>query len=128
MEFKRHTADGAKITRTITSLPEMEQVARWHHERFDGKGYPDGLKGNDIPLLVRMVTVADAYDAMTSDRPYRKAKSAAEARAELLRERGRQFDPELDDIMMGIIDEELKDSSPQKLKTVNIGAPACEQR
>jgi len=108
-QIKQHTINGAKITKSITSLPQMEQVARWHHERFDGKGYPDGLAGEDIPLSARIVSIADSFDAMTSDRIYRKAKTISEARSELITERSKQFDPELVDIMVSIIDCELFD-------------------
>jgi HD-GYP domain-containing protein (c-di-GMP phosphodiesterase class II) len=68
-------------------------VIRHHHERIDGKGYPDGLKGEDIPLLARIVCVADSYDSMTSDRPYRPAGIKKYAVAELKRCSGTQFDP-----------------------------------
>ena len=110
-ELKMHTVDGAKITKSITALPQMEQVARWHHERFDGKGYPDGLKGDEIPLIVRIVTIADAYDAMTSNRIYRRAKAEDEVRDEIIAERGRQFDPQLDDIVISMIDNKVISTS-----------------
>jgi HD-GYP domain-containing protein (c-di-GMP phosphodiesterase class II) len=74
----------------------MPVEARWvrhHHERFDGRGYPDGLAGDDIPLESRIILVADAYEAMTSDRPYRKAPGEAVAVAELRKHAGTQFDP-----------------------------------
>ena len=66
-----------------------------HHERYDGTGYPDGLGGKNIPLAARIIAVADAYDAMTSDRPYRNAKSGEEALKELIRCSGKQFDPSI---------------------------------
>jgi HD-GYP domain-containing protein (c-di-GMP phosphodiesterase class II) len=70
-------------------------MARNHHERFDGKGYPDGLKGKEIPLAARILTVADAFDARTSDRPYRRALSQEVAAAEIRRNAGSQFCPEV---------------------------------
>jgi HD-GYP domain-containing protein (c-di-GMP phosphodiesterase class II) len=71
----------------------VRDMARNHHERFDGKGYPDGLKGDEIPLAARILTVADAFDAMTSDRPYRRALSQEVAAAEIRRNAGTQFCP-----------------------------------
>jgi HD-GYP domain-containing protein (c-di-GMP phosphodiesterase class II) len=71
----------------------VRPIARSHHERWDGKGYPDGLAGEAISLLARIVAVADAFDAMTSDRPYRKGMAAEAAFAEMQRQAGQQFDP-----------------------------------
>jgi HD-GYP domain-containing protein (c-di-GMP phosphodiesterase class II) len=70
-------------------------IVRHHHERWDGKGYPDGLKGEAIPLGARIIAVADAFDAMTSDRPYRKALSFSTAMQEVTRNAGTQFDPQI---------------------------------
>ena len=72
----------------------VKEVVRWHHERMDGAGTPDGLSGDDIPVAARIVAVADAFDAMTSARPYRAALSLDAARRELLENSGTQFDPE----------------------------------
>jgi HD-GYP domain-containing protein (c-di-GMP phosphodiesterase class II) len=74
-------------------LETAAQIARSHHERWDGGGYPDGLAGEDIPLAARIVSVCDAYNAMTTDRPYRAALPAAEALAEVEQNAGTQFDP-----------------------------------
>jgi ribonuclease P protein subunit RPR2 len=74
------------------------QVVRHHHERWDGQGYPDGLGDSEIPLGARVFAVADALDAMTSDRPYRRARSWDDATAEIVRERGHQFDPRVVDV------------------------------
>jgi len=71
----------------------VAEYIRWHHERWDGEGYPDGMAGEAIPLLCRIVAVADAYDAMVSDRPYRRALSREEALEELRDHAGKQFDP-----------------------------------
>jgi HD-GYP domain-containing protein (c-di-GMP phosphodiesterase class II) len=80
-----------------------------HHERHDGKGYPDGLSGDDIPLLGRILAVADAYSAMTSDRPYRKTLSVDDAIAELRRVTGKQLDPQLVQQFIEIVEEESND-------------------
>ncbi|MDK2810295.1 MAG: hypothetical protein PWR27_1004 [Petroclostridium sp.] len=94
-EMQRHCEIGYRIAQ---SAPDLVPIADWvlkHHERWDGKGYPLGLKEEEIPLECRILAIADAYDAMTSDRPYRKAMSCEEAVAELLRCAGTQFDPQL---------------------------------
>ena len=92
-EMRQHPETGAYILAEL-ELPQLaKDMARHHHERFDGKGYPDGLRGAEIPLAARVLTVADALDAMTSDRPYRKALSAEVALAELRDKAGVQFCP-----------------------------------
>ena len=101
-----HPSVGADILNEIKSLPEMSIGARYHHERYDGKGYPDGIAGEDIPLFARIIAVADSYDAMTSNRSYRSYLPQKEAREELDRNKGTQFDPEIADIMLQIIDED----------------------
>lgn len=93
--IKRHPVIGAEIVGRIALLQEEALIIRYHHERFDGKGYPEGLKGEEIPLLARVLAVADAYDAMTSRRPYRPSLSPAKAFNEILRCSGTQFDPEI---------------------------------
>ncbi len=91
--IKSHTVIGSDMLRGMTIMEGMHLVAKHHHERFDGRGYPDGLAGEDIPIEARLVCVADAYDAMASDRAYRKALSKDDIRFELIRNRGSQFDP-----------------------------------
>jgi putative nucleotidyltransferase with HDIG domain len=91
--MKQHTVMGAEIIATMTDLQSIIPIVRSHHERWDGKGYPDGLEGENIPALARIVAVADAFDAMTSDRPYRKGMPAEVAFAEVEKQLGRQFDP-----------------------------------
>lgn len=93
--MKRHTIIGADILKDFTAFTELELGARYHHERFDGKGYPEGLKGTEIPLLARIICVADSFDAMSSNRCYRKRLSRDKIRQELLRGSGKQFDPEV---------------------------------
>jgi response regulator RpfG family c-di-GMP phosphodiesterase len=92
-EVKRHVMLGTQIVKRIKFLDGVTPVIYHHHERWDGKGYPDGLAAEKIPLCARIVAVIDAFDAMTSDRPYRKAMPSAEAIAELKRCSGSQFDP-----------------------------------
>jgi putative nucleotidyltransferase with HDIG domain len=91
--MKRHPAYGARILAGIPYLSGPAEIVRHHHERFDGSGYPDGLAGEDIPLGARIFALADALDAMTSDRPYRRAMSLEDAISEIERCSGKQFDP-----------------------------------
>ena len=92
--IERHPVIGEQIAAPLLSgRPTILAIVRWHHERFDGSGFPDGLSGGVIPLAPRIVAVADAFDAMTSARPYRPALPFAAAVRELVREAGRQFDP-----------------------------------
>jgi putative nucleotidyltransferase with HDIG domain len=88
-----HPVTAAKILKPLRFLAREAEAVKRHHERYDGKGYPDGLKGDDIPLIARIVTVADSFDAMTSDRPYRKALPIESALAEIRKHAGAQFDP-----------------------------------
>ena len=91
--IRTHPVVGDKILKPLRFLSCEAKAVRHHHERYDGKGYPDGLKGDDIPLIARVVTVADAFDAMTSDRPYRSKRPLPTAMDEILRGSGTQFDP-----------------------------------
>lgn len=91
---KKHPAIGEVIVADLGLTPEESSIIRHHHEKWDGSGYPDGLKGEDIPLLARIVSVADAFDAMTSKRAYRDAMSRGESVSELVKNRGKQFDPD----------------------------------
>jgi HD-GYP domain-containing protein (c-di-GMP phosphodiesterase class II) len=91
--MKTHTTLGAKILEPIPDLRPALSIVRSHHERWDGHGYPDGLAGEDIPRLARIVSVADAFDAMVFDTPYRGGQAAESAFAEIERQRGQQFDP-----------------------------------
>jgi putative nucleotidyltransferase with HDIG domain len=92
-EVKEHPVVGAEFVNRVDGLAPIAVWVRHSHEHFDGSGYPDGLVGEEIPLASRIVLVADAFDAMTSDRPYRAALAQDEAIAELRRNAGRQFDP-----------------------------------
>lgn len=90
---------GAQIVTPLEFLSDVKPVIRHHHERPDGEGYPDGLSGSDIHPLARIISVADAFDAMTSPRPYRPPKSARHARSEILKLRDVQFDAEAADTL-----------------------------
>ena len=94
--------------KTVSEFPALSVGARSHHERYDGRGYPDGLKGEDIPRMARIIAVADAYDAMTSRRSYRDALPQDVARSEIVKGRGTQFDPQFADIMLQMIDEDTE--------------------
>ena len=104
--IKQHPVLGDQILSSIKDYPYIRIGAHYHHERYDGKGYPDGIAGEDIPLFARIIAVADSYDAMTSNRSYRSYLPQKEAREELERNKGTQFDPEIADIMLQIIDED----------------------
>jgi putative two-component system response regulator len=93
--IKLHPTKGGEIVGHIEELGEVADAIRHHHERMDGRGYPDGLRGDAIPLTSRIIHVADAYEAMTSDRSYRQGMPRPRALAELRRHSGTQFDPEL---------------------------------
>ena len=104
--IKTHPVLGGKILGTIQGMPSLYTGARWHHERYDGNGYPDGLAGEKIPEEARIIAVADAYDAMTSRRSYRDALPQETVRDEIMKGRGSQFDPRFADVMLKLIDED----------------------
>lgn len=102
-EMQMHVVLGAEIVERISLLGEGTKWVLHHHERFDGTGFPAGLRGQEIPLGARIIAVADAYDALTSDRPYKKALGREEAMAELRRCAGTQFDPELVEVLAKLV-------------------------
>lgn len=102
-EMQMHVVLGAEIVERISLLGEGTKWVLHHHERFDGSGFPAGLRGEAIPLGARIIAVADAYDALTSDRPYKKALGREEAMAELRRCAGTQFDPELVEVLAKLV-------------------------
>jgi HD-GYP domain-containing protein (c-di-GMP phosphodiesterase class II) len=99
-----HSVLGADLVARIPGLGRVARIVRHHHERFDGSGYPDGLRGRDIPLAARILAVADAYAAMTEDRPYRRARPRFEVDRELRECAGKQFDPY---VVQSLRDEEF---------------------
>ncbi len=104
--IKTHPVIGASILKEITEIPDIAIGARWHHERYDGKGYPDRIAGEEIPEIARIIGVADAYDAMTSKRSYRGILPQEVVLSEIQKGRGTQFDPKVADIMMQLIQED----------------------
>jgi hypothetical protein len=101
--IETHCQNGHKILRTIDQFEELAEVILYHHERYDGSGYPVGLVGDAIPLISRIICVADSYSAMVSDRPYRKALSAEAAQEELRKHAERQFDPNVVDCFLRVL-------------------------
>ncbi|MCR5664703.1 MAG: response regulator [Oscillospiraceae bacterium] len=104
--IKTHTVMGARILKNIYEMPALVTGARWHHERYDGGGYPDGLSREDIPEEARIISVADAYDAMSSRRSYRDVLPQEAVLRELRNGRGTQFDPTFADVMIDMINED----------------------
>lgn len=100
--IKKHPVIGESILKSIPQLRDIPKAIRHHHERYDGTGYPDRLKGEDIPLISRILAVADTYDSITTDRPYRKAPGRDFALCELSRCRGTQFDPIIADAFLNM--------------------------
>ena len=113
-KIKTHSRVGARILRKIEEMPRLLEGARWHHEWYNGTGYPDGLAGEGIPECARIIAVADAYDAMSHDRRYRSGMPANEIRTELEKGKGTQFDPKFVDIMLAMMSDGF---APIKLAT-----------
>ncbi len=107
-EMKRHPELGWELLRRVEYLKSASVIVLEHQEKWDGTGYPGGLKGDDILIGARVFHVVDAYDAITSDRPYRKARGYTEARSEIVRCRGQQFDPRVVDAFLDIPEEEWR--------------------
>ena len=103
--IKEHTVIGAEILKNITLISHVKEVARSHHERYDGMGYPDGLKGEEIPLYARVITVADSYDAMKSRRIYRNPLDDQIIYNEIARNCGSQFDPQIAGVFLKMLNE-----------------------
>lgn len=101
-----HPTIGAEILATISEIPDLGIGAKWHHERYDGTGYPDGLRGKEIPEEARMIAVADAYDAMASRRSYRDVLPQQEVQEEIIKGKGTQFDPVFAEVMLAMIEED----------------------
>ncbi len=108
-KIKEHPVMGAKIVEPVDFLKNSYEAIYHHHEKYNGAGYPDGLKEKDIPLLSRIIAVADAYDAMGSDRPYRKKLSKDKILKELKDQAGKQFDPEIVKVLISVLDREREE-------------------
>lgn len=106
-KIKKHPLNGAIILEKMRDIPYLRDGARYHHERYDGKGYPEGLVGENIPEIARIIAVADSYDAMTSYRSYRPVMSQAEVKHEIWKGMGTQFDPLFAKIMISLIDSDI---------------------
>ena len=113
-QIKRHPVYGNHILSSIQQSPYLSIGAHYHHERYDGRGYPEGLKGDDIPDIARIIAVADSYDAMTSKRSYRDPIPQQKVREELVKGIGTQFDPEYAKIMLHLIDLDLEYSMRER--------------
>jgi len=107
-QIKLHTIAGYQILKSVDLIPDLAVGARWHHEKYDGTGYPNGLAGENIPLVARIISVADAYDAMTSNRSYHSVMPQSEVREQIVKGMGTQFDPKIAQIMLDMIDEDMQ--------------------
>ena len=105
--MRRHPEIGAQIISQMRFARDVAPIISAHHEYWDGSGYPHGLRGEEIPIGARIITIVDAYDAMMTDRPYRAALGEDEALRRLRVARGTQFDPELLDIFIGLVEQGL---------------------
>ena len=112
-EIKKHPLVGAEMLAPVSYFNNIMPIIKYHHERYDGTGYPAGLKGEDIPYLARIVAVADSFDAMTSKRSYRNSLTKKKVIKQLELGKGTQFDPQIADAMLDIIINE-----PEKIKEV----------
>jgi HD-GYP domain-containing protein (c-di-GMP phosphodiesterase class II) len=121
--MRAHAMIGAQILEPFRFLAEATDVVRHHHERFDGEGYPYGLAGSSIPLAARIFSVADCFDAMTSDRPYRRAMPVEMALGEIRAGAGTQFDPEVTDAFLALAEEDDSFAPPAEHDSI---APPAE--
>ncbi len=121
--IRAHAVNGFEILKAAPSFEALVPGIRHHHERLDGAGYPDGLAGTRIPLLARIIAAADAFDAMTSDRIYREAFSEARARRELIREAGKQFDPDIVKALLRYLEKRPRKQSRPKESPAPATAP-----
>ena len=106
----KHVLLGTTIIQEIPFLHELVPMIKHHHERYDGKGYPTGISGEDIPIGARILTVADSFEAMTSNRPYRKALSRKIAVEQLINNKNTQFDPGIVDIFLGVLEKNFPET------------------
>ncbi|MGB2783440.1 MAG: HD-GYP domain-containing protein, partial [Atribacterota bacterium] len=108
-KIKEHTIMGANIIEPVDFLKNSYRAIYHHHEKYNGEGYPDGIKSENIPILARIIAVADAYDAMGSDRPYRKKLNKDKILEELKDQSGKQFDPEVVKALISVLDREREE-------------------
>lgn len=118
LEIKKHPLIGAQILSTATIFEDIIPIVKHHHERFDGKGYPSNLKGDQIPYLARITAIADAYDAMTSKRPYRDPLDINIVKNEINKNLGIQFDPEIGKVFLQILDTRIRNNNQRSRKNV----------
>jgi putative two-component system response regulator len=111
-EMRLHPLIGERICEPLATASQFAPIVRHHHERWDGSGYPDGLRGVQIPMGARIVGLVDAYDAIIHDRPYRPARTIEAALEEIHRESGRQFDPALVELFVPIVERESIGDGP----------------
>ena len=122
--MKKHPAIGARILEPVSGLVDVISIVRHHHERIDGQGYPDGLAGEEIPLLARLMSVADVWDSLRSQRPYRPALSI-EVTCQIMRDgSGTQFDRDMLDRFLGLADE---GRLPRSQESTSDPAPPAEE-
>ncbi len=114
-QMQEHAALGARILSSVSFLGEIPTYVRHHHENWDGSGYPDGLAGDEVPLAARIIHLVDAYDAITSSRPYRRALAHEEAIRRIGETSGTQFDPEIVDVFLELVDEGIIRSIRQRV-------------
>ena len=128
VEMRRHPIIGEQICRPLQSSREFAPIVRHHHERWDGAGYPDRLRGDEIPIGARIVSLVDAFDAMVHDRPYRNARPLDVVVAGLAADAGRQFDPELVETFGSIIDEAGLAETAERLRIESLAALRASSR
>jgi diguanylate cyclase (GGDEF)-like protein len=124
---KQHVSLGELIIKEIPDLDEVVGAVGGHHERYDGSGYPRGLKGEDIPFLARILAVTDAYSAMTTNRPYRKALTLEEARSELKKVSGTQLDPKVVAAFLAVLDDASYSEAKAEVASVSVAACRAPQ-
>ena len=119
--IKAHPAQGEAIVRNIPGLDEIRDIILFHHERWDGSGYPQGRKKENIPILARLVCIADVFESITADRPYRKTMSRSDARSFMESQSGKIFDPGLLKVFLSLFDQGLIPMEHDFLKTQESG-------
>src|SRR5262249_22322482 len=118
-KMRRHPEEGARLVTELTGRPDLAPLVAAHHERYDGRGYPRGLAGQEIPIEARIIAVCDAWAAMRVDRPYAPARTEQEAREQLTIGRGSQFDPTVVDAFLTLIDEGLLEGPARQARSVS---------